>query len=264
MLATRPPYLLALAVAVGMLVPPIVKRSEPTGVPTRALTAEDIIAASLDAQGGCARIAQIRDLVTTGRLVAATGETATLTLSNQAPRSLRMVVTWEGNIDYRLDIRDDVVTIDQGIVDGVRDRQVVTGSEREQYLIDASFACHADAQNLYPSSKLLGITDFEGTRAYQIERTTASGLTRVVYIAVDTMLPIGEERDTVTERTSWEEPGPPHLARIRFSLSDYRWVDGVRFAFESRQSVVSGDDFLDENTFYVERVAAQTGPTYYR
>jgi hypothetical protein len=255
MLATRPPYLLALAVAAGMLVPPIAKRSAPTHAPRHELTADDIIAASLDAQGGCARISQIRNLLTTGRLVdGSTGQTATLTLSNQAPRSLRMVVTWEGNIDYRLDIRDDIVTIDQGIVNGVRDRQVVTGNEREQYLIDASFACHADAQKLYASSKLLGITDIEGTRAYQIERTTASGLTRTLYIAVDTMLPIAEERETVTKRTSWEEPGPPHVARIRFTISDYRWVDGVRFAFQSRQSVVSGDGFLDENTFYADSV----------
>ena len=248
MLATRPPYLLALATAVALLAPPLANRTE------RELTADDIIAASLAAQGGCARLAAMRELSTSGRLVdAKTGETATLMLSSRAPRDLRMVVTW-GNVDYRLDVRDDVVTIDQGAIDGARDRQVVTGSEREQYLIDASFACHPDAQHLYRSSTLLGITGFEGTFAYKIERTTASGLTRTVYVAVDSLLPIGEDRETVTQRTAWEEPGPAHVTRLRFTSSDFRWVDGVLIAFRSRQSVLEGDGFLDENTFYADHV----------
>jgi hypothetical protein len=250
MLAIRPPYLLAIATALTLLAPAVAKLR----THRHELTADEIIAASLDAQGGCARITRMRELTTTGRLVHETGETAVLTLWTQAPRNMRMVVTWSDNVDYDVQVRDDEVTIDQGVVGGIRDHQVVTGTEHEQYLIDASWVCDPEVHP-YTSSKLLGITDFEGTRAYQIERMTASGITRTAYIAVDTLLPVGEDRDSVTERVSWEPPGPPHLARLRFSFSDYRDVNGVLIAFQSRQSVLEGDGFFDENTFYVERVS---------
>jgi hypothetical protein len=254
MLATRPPYVLAIATAAAMLLPATLPTRDVK--PTRPPTADDIIAASLAAQGGCARLERVRRFAITGHvLYEDTGESAALTLHSEVPRNLEMVMVWPGNIDYRLEVRDDVVTIDQGIIDGTRDHQVITGSEREQLLIDASFACHPSAKHLYRSSALVGITSFDGQRAYQIDRTTASGLTRTVYIAVETLLPIGEERDTVNERPSWDPPGPPELARVRFSSSDFRWVDGVRIAFRSHQTMFMSDGARFDNTLFVETAA---------
>jgi hypothetical protein len=253
-IAIRPPHALAIATAALLLVPSIWQRIASTPVTTkRVLTADDILAMSLEARGGCTR--PLREVTLTGRIVDIDGTVSSISLWNRAPRELRMVVTWPGELDYRLDVVDDVVTLDQGIIGGIRDRQVLTESEREQTLIDATFECDPSEKHWFRSSKLLGITDFEGSPAYQIERTTLSGLTRTSYIAVDSLLPIGDERETVADRPAWDPPGPPYHAKLRWVSSDFRRVNGVLIPFQSRQSTLSGDDFLHTNTFYVEQVS---------
>jgi hypothetical protein len=253
MLATRPPVLLAITTAAVLLVPHLGRRPA-----NRELTADDIVQASLTAQGGCARLEGVRELTFTGRVVDhETGQTAHLSVWNQAPRNMRMVVTWPGNLDYQLEVMDGVVTVDQGVIDGARDRRLVTGAEREQLLSDSGFPCDASAEDPFERSRLVGMTDFEGTRAYQIEWATQSAVTRTSYIAVDTLLPIGMERITSTERASWEPAGPPHVALVRFSSSDYRRVGGVLMPFQWRQSTIAGDRYLHTSTVYLDKVTAK-------
>lgn len=211
------------------------------------LTADELLEASLAAQGGRDRLEHPPEMTIQGTVVYPGAETASLTTWSGRIGDLRMVMTWPSGVDYRLDVHDDVVTVDQGAIGGMRDRRTLTGTERDQILIDA----HGTR---FASAKLVGITDYAGTLAYQITLTTAPGSIRTRYLSVATLLPVGEEYDTVAARPSWDPPGPPRREQVQFTFSDYRPVAGMLMAFQCEQTVTS-DGHASTNTTYIAGIA---------
>jgi hypothetical protein len=109
--------------------------------------------------------------------------------------------------------------------------------------------------------KLNGIVNFEGKKAYSIEMVAAhTGLVRTRYIAVESYLPLGEDRDIVISERGrnyvTETNGRDHFL-VRMVYSDYRTVSGVKYAFHWVR-LATGHPNLPEMVYQTDRVETNT------
>jgi hypothetical protein len=129
----------------------------------------------------------------------------------------------------------------------------VTGTEKDQELLDATFDADLRWQEVYPGAELTGVVDFEGTKAYAVKLVTKDGLTRIRYFDVETVLPIGEDREiALVERHRGEDNGPQKFV-TRMVWNDFRTVDGCKFAHRWTRRKTAHTS-LPEMIYTVERL----------
>ena len=219
----------------------VASTAQASEAPRRRLDAADVIEASLVARGGRARLA---------RMVKTAGGGTIKDLTNGGSARFDWTAARPGELDYRMEpaavggfyelrVHDGDVTEHEG------DWHDVTGSERDEALLDAQFDSDLRWRDVFPTVKLLGTVSFEGTPAYAVEMTSTVGRTRTMYYAVETYLPIGEDRLIVMDEL--HRPDTEHVPRTftrRLVMSDFRLVNGVLFSFKEVRHRAA--DYLDE------------------
>ena len=181
-------------------------------------TAEQVIEASLVAQGGRDKMAKITAMKQTGKIsIAQMNITGTMTAYSAPPRSALLVVELPGLGKIVQGTKDDVVW-ETNPMTGAR---IITGPERATALRDAVFNADLKWKELYPKVELAGVVDFASQQAYKVIMTSTDGDVVTRYFAKDTLLPLG------FEATFKSQMGAVPVSLIE---SDYRDVGGIKYA----------------------------------
>jgi len=212
--------LIAVAILVacgGPAKPAAVRTPDGPKQPAALTTAEQIIEASLDKQGGRAALQKITSVHMVGSMnVPQMGVKGTLeTWATPPNNSLthfeipHMLVDDSG-------VKGDLAW-EKNTLQGAR---ILTGSEKAMALRDAAFNGDLIWKQLYPKAVLKGIVKFADVDCYQIELTATDGQSQTRYYAKDTLLPIGLEM--VAESPMGKVP-------VKVISSDWRDENGFKY-----------------------------------
>jgi hypothetical protein len=204
------------APAPGSQPTPVEQRRAPA--PGRELTtAEEVLEASLAAQGGREQIGKIKALRQTGKLAfVEMGMKGSVTIIAAAPRSNLLVLDMPGMGKMLRGLSGDVGW-ELSAMAGAR---VLAGPELAQMMRESTFNADLIWKQLYPKVVLAGVAEFAGQQAYKIVMTAVDGDTQTRYFAKDTLLPIGI--DKIAKSQMGDIPG----VEIH---SDWRDVGGIKY-----------------------------------
>jgi len=235
------------AVSAEAAAPPAAAAATPA--PARELTtAEAVLEASIAAQGGRARMGQIKALRQSGTFqISQMGMKGSMTSVAAPPHSTLLVIELPGVGKLQQGVSGDVAW-ELNPITGAR---VVTGDERAQLLREAAFSGDLIWKQLYPKAELAGVVTFAGQPAYKVVLTAPDGDAQTRYFAKDTLLPLGVEM--VARSQMGKLP-------VAVELSDWREVGGVKYAHrmqrkEGPQTIevaidkIEIDPQLDPSTF---------------
>ena len=181
-------------------------------------TAEQVLEASLAAQGGRDKMSKLTAMKQTGKItIAQMNITGTMTAYAAPPRNALLVVELPGLGKIVQGTKDDVVW-ETNPMTGAR---IITGPERATALRDAVFNADLKWKELYPKVELAGVVDFASQQAYKVIMTSTDGDVVTRYFAKDTLLPLG------FEATFKSQMGAVPVSLIE---SDYRDVGGIKYA----------------------------------
>jgi zinc protease len=184
-------------------------------------TAEQVIEASIAAQGGRDRLGKLTAVKQTGKItIAQMGVTGTMTAYAAPPANALLVVDLPGLGKIQQGAKDGVVW-ETNPVTGAR---IITGPERNTLLREAEFNGDLKWKQLYPKAELGGVVDWQGTQAYKVVLTSADGDVVTKYYSKETLLPVGHEAVVKTKMGA--------LPSSSFE-SDYRDVQGIKIAHKS-------------------------------
>jgi hypothetical protein len=201
--------------------------STPTGptkpikatAPAEPTTAEQVMEASIVAQGGREALAKVTSMKMTGDLEV-TGIKGKLVTVTTPPRNSLTTIDLPGIGQIINGVHGDFAW-EQSAMTGAR---VLGGPELVSTLRDATFNGDLHWKELFPKSELAGVVDFDGVKAFKVILTSADGESETHYIAKDTKLPIGVEKVSTTQ-----------MGKVPISVvqSDFRDVNGMKFAFKA-------------------------------
>jgi len=196
----------------------------PASAPAAALpTPKEIMENYLKATGGREAYAKLTNRVTTSEMeMAAAGIRGSIVITQAAPRQMvsKVDIAGFGNQSSGTDGVDvwEVATA------GPR---LVTGRERDTQLRLATFNSELDWEKQYTNLKVNQLTDVGGKPAYEMEVTTADGVTSTQWYDKETGLLVKTKGIIVS--AMGEIP-------VETSISDYRDVDGIKLPFKTTQS----------------------------
>ncbi len=182
-------------------------------------TADQVMEASIAAQGGREALAKVTTLKNTGSFEIA-GIKGTISAQSAPPHESLTTIDLPGIGKLESGIHGDVAW-EKTPMTGAR---IVTGPELALTLRDATFNADLVWKQLFPKAELQGVVDFGGTSAYKLLLTAADGETETRYIAKDTKLPLGVEM--VANSQMGKVP-------VTIVSTDYRDVSGLKFAFRT-------------------------------
>lgn len=214
----------ATTAAAAFTEPPPVKGDFPTGKHGKLTTAEAVLEASIEAQGGRERQTKLKAGRMTARFTVPGDKEpvkGTIEEISAEPRSKRTTIDIPGLRKVVTGVTGDVAW-ELSSTDGAR---VLTGAERAEALREAAFNADLKWKELYPKVELAGVFEFGGTPAYKVVLTPSDGDPDIRYIATDTLLPVG------TQSTSINESGKSSSEVL---MSDWREVDGIKYPFKAR------------------------------
>ncbi len=205
--------------------PPSEQPAAVTLAPPELKTVEEVLDASLAAQGGRDRMAPIKSKRQIGRIsIPQANVSGSFTIVNAPPRSSHTTLELQGVGKMLEGVRDDFAW-EANPMTGAR---IVGDSELASKLRESTF--HADLmwKDLFPTRELVGVVEFAGQRAYKVALTPADGDMQTRYFATDTLLPLGRQMTMESQmgKVAAEE-----------SYSDYRDVNGMKFPFKIVQSM---------------------------
>jgi hypothetical protein len=214
-------------------------------------TAADILEASLVARGGRVQIAKTKSMEWFGTVsVTESGITGRFESFSAMPRRERFKLIWDGDF-YTMNVDGDSVT-----EEFPNDTHAVTGSERDQEVLDAQFDYDTSWKVLFPTVKLDGVVAFEGKAAYSIEMVTPNGIHRTRFIDIESFLPLGEDRDLVlSERHRGDDTTARDHYLVRMVYSDWHTVLGVKYAYHWVR-LATGHPDLPEMVYQTDRLDA--------
>jgi hypothetical protein len=191
-------------------------------------TGEAVIKKYIDATGGAAAYAAIKNRVVHGKMeIPAAGITLTLTVYQAKPNRIYTIVESAA-----------IGRIESGVADGVvwensamRGALLKEGQERADALRDAGFDRLANWRSTFKSAECVSVEDVNGRPAYKVVLTAINGSPVTAYFDRESGL-------VVKSTTTIESQGVK--AEMESYPSDYRVVDGIKFAFTTRVSL-AGD-----------------------
>lgn len=186
-------------------------------------TPKEIMENYLKATGGREAYSKLTNRVTTSEMeMAAAGIRASIVITQAAPRQMisKVDIAGFGNQTSGTDGVDvwEVATA------GPR---LVTGRERDIQLRQATFNSELQWETLYTNLKVNQIADVGGKPAYEMEVTTADGVTSTQWYDKETGLLVKTKGVIVS--AMGEIP-------VESTVSDYREVDGIKIPFKTTQS----------------------------
>jgi hypothetical protein len=214
-------WLVALSILVvgcGGGTAPTASTTAPASIPPKEpATADEVMEASLVAQGGRDALAKVTSMRQSGTVqVVEMGAKGTMAVVAAPERDMVMTLEIPGIGKSVHGVKGDLVWE----IDPMTGSRIVTGKERAATLREATFNSDLVWKQLYPKAELAGIVEFAGTQAYKVVLTASDGDTVTRYFAKDTKLPIGI--DKIAETQMGKVPSST-------TLSDYREVAGIKY-----------------------------------
>lgn len=184
---------------------------------TELTTADQVMEASIAAEGGRDALAKLTSVKITGAFEIS-GIKGTIVTLTAPPRESLTTIELPGIGKLVSAVHNDFAW-EKNPIQGSR---VITGPELANSLRDATFNGDLVWKQLFPKAELQGVVDFAGTKAYKLLLTDGSGETETRYIAKDTKLPLGVEMTA-----------PSQMGKVPVSVTttDYRDVNGLKFPF---------------------------------
>lgn len=195
-------------------------------LPLHAQTADDLVAKNLAARGGEAKIKAIKSARLTGTLTAGPGMEAPFTWEWKRPNLFRMEFTVQNMTGIQA--YDGTTAWILMPFQGMKDPEKLPAEEtkdlEDQVSLDGPFVDYKDKGR---TIELAGKEAVGGVDAYKLKLTRSNGDVAWIYLDASTFLEI-KTSETRTMR------GESH--DIDTLSSDYREVDGVKFAFHQEQT----------------------------
>lgn len=209
-----------------------------TTPPRFLTTAEEVLQAYLDANGGKELVDNIRSVRLTGKITE-DGATYDIVLVKKRPNLRKLIMLYQGS---RITLGYDGQTAWREVVGrGGRLFAILEGDEKRAFVEDSSFdGPLVDWQQKGNSVKLLRTEEMGRTDAYVIEITEPSGKQSEVWIEAQTM----QEIKTRTFRAN-SEGG---VTKIETLMSDYRKFDGIWMA-------LTVERFVDDKSVSLMKIA---------
>jgi outer membrane lipoprotein-sorting protein len=197
-------------------------------LPASAQTVDELIAKSIQAQGGLDRLKAINSMKVTCKAMQG-GMEIPVTVITKRPGNIRSEVVIQGK---------NIVTAYNGTVgwminpfSGVNDPQKLSDDElgdmKDQADIDGPLVDYKEKGN---SVELVGKEDMEGTPVYKLKLTTKKGDVRYIYLDSETGINL--------RQTEIRKQGEKEM-EVDTYYSDYKPVNGVMMA-HSMESKVKG------------------------
>ncbi len=188
-------------------------------------TVDEIIAKNLQSKGGVEKLKAVKSIKMIGKAVAQ-GIEMPMVLYLKRPNLSRTEVDFQGQKIITIFDGEKAWMINPFMGSG--EPMEVTGpqaeSAKEQSEFDSPFI---DYKEKGTKIELIGKEEVEGTPAYKLKVTTKEGKERFLYLDIDSCLEIKAE-------STVDFQGNPLMVSVVFS--DYKEVDGLKFAFSMQTS----------------------------
>ncbi|HKS73408.1 MAG TPA: hypothetical protein VJQ82_09440 [Terriglobales bacterium] len=211
---------IALSVIVAALLVPVVL----------AQTVDEVIAKHIAATGGADKIKAAKTLKMTGKAEMQSME-APFVMYVKQPNMIRNEITiqglvlvqaWDGNSGWA------IVPFT-----GKKDPEPVTADEAKELRDQSDLWPLLDYQSKGNKVELMGKDKIEGSDAYKLKLTRASGDVEIVYLDTDSYLQIKEESTRMVRGSEQQ---------TETSLSDYRETNGLMLPYAIESSVKGSPD----------------------
>lgn len=190
------------------------------------LTADQVIAKSIQARGGMEKLKAVKSLRMTGKMLVGPGMEAPVTMELKRPASFRMEFTFQGLTGVQA--YDGKTGWRVMPFQGKKDPEPMGEEEvklaAEQADMDGPLVDYKDKGN---TVELLGKESVEGAPAYKLKVTLKNGGIRTIYFDADSFLELKTESKVTLRGTEREGES---------SLGDYKEVDGLMFAYSIEAS----------------------------
>ena len=190
-------------------------------------TVDEIIAKSIDARGGMDKLKAVQTIKATGSLEMAPGMTAPGVMYQKRPDQMRLDFTVQGLTATQAYDGSSAWQIMP--FTGKKDAELMTADDtkdvKEGADIDGPLVDYKSKGN---TVELVGKEKVEGTDAYKLKVTMKDGDVKNIYLDADSYLEIKEDGKRMVRGTEQETES---------SLSDYREVNGVMFAYAVESGV---------------------------
>ena len=196
-----------------------------SAIPVSAQTADQIVAKYVKTIGGMEKIQAIKTLRHTGKFTGGGGFQATVVQENKRPRMLRNEFTIQGMTGVNAYDGKTGWKIEPW--GGKKDPEPLGEEEMKEIVENSDFdGPLVDYQKKGHKIELIGMEPVEGTDAFKLKLTLASGEIRYYYMDTDYYVPIKVETKRMIRGAEQE---------FETSLGDYKEVAGVYLphSFES-------------------------------
>jgi hypothetical protein len=190
-----------------------------------AQTVDDVIAKHIEAMGGKDKIATVKTMKMTGKMLIQEGLEAPITMFVKVPDQVRMEFTVQGLTAVQAYDGKNGWNIMP--FTGKKDPEAMSGDDVKELQDQADIWPLVDYKSKGNQVELLGKDKVEGTDAYKIKLTRKSGDISMVYLDADNYMEIKDEEKRMVRGTEHE---------IETSLGDYREVNGIMFPFAIESS----------------------------
>ena len=183
--------------------------------PTAAQTVDEVIAKHLEARGGEAKIKAVQSMKMTGKMTMGPGIEAPITLEMKRPASVRLDITFQGNIGTQA--YDGKTGWGISPMSAKKDPEPMSAED----IKDMEEQGDMDGPLVDPKAKghkveLMGKEKVEGSDAYKLKVTLKTGDIRYIYIDADSYLELkaeakrtvrGSEVETESVSSDYKEVG---------------------------------------------------------
>jgi hypothetical protein len=227
-----------------------------------AQTGDEIVAKYIKAVGGMEKIQAVTTLRRTGKVIAGGGFELPIVQENKRPNMMRQEITlqgltgvnaYNGKIGFKIEPWQ-----------GKKDAESLSEEEMKQVVEDSDFdGPLVNYQQKGNKVEFVGMEPVEGTDAYKLKVTLASGEVRFYFMDTDYYVPIKIETKRIIRGAEVE---------TETSLGDYKEVDGWYLPFslesglkgsQSRGKVaydkIEANVAIDDSRFVAPPVGAKSG-----
>lgn len=197
------------------------------------VTAEQVLDGHVKAIGGVEKLNNFKNRRTSATLsMPAVGLKGPMKITQEAPNHFRMEMELPG-IGKMLQVCDGENVFDKNPLTGQR---TLSGAEKEAMMLESTFNSETQWKELYKSVSYEGREDVDGKPCHKILLETPSGSKRTHYYDASTGL---------LKKIKAVVKSPQGELETESTLSDYKEVDGVKFAHKTIVSVLGQQQVVE-------------------
>ena len=199
----------------------------PIATPATAQTADELVAKSIEARGGMAKLKAVKSMRATGKIMGGPGMEFPFTLTQKRPNSMKLEFTFNGVTGMQ--VYDGKTAWMSMPFMGKKEPEVMPPDQAKEAEEQADFdGALVDFKEKGHKVELVGKEQVEGADAYKLKLTLKNGDVRYIYLDAETYLEIKSESKRTVRGTEIEGEG---------YLSDYKEVGGMMMAHVMEQGM---------------------------